>query len=209
MNADVTVAGRAAIAAGRSGVPDRAALAAALAWGFAESLWWPLMPDLGVALLALDGPRRWWRLAAAATAGSVAGGAVAHRLGAGGRVPPLPLVTPRMVDATSRWLAEEGAAAVRRQPTSGVPFKVFAYHADSAGVELVPLVGVAGLVRGARMLAVAGAFAGCGQLVRRRCPGRRRPAALAVAEALTVGGFAVGLARVVAAWSDESEHREG
>lgn len=59
------------------------------------------------------------------------------------------------------------------------------------------------------MLAVAGAFAGCGQLVRRRCPGRRRPAALAVAAALTVGGFAVGLARVVAAWSDESEHREG
>jgi 1-acyl-sn-glycerol-3-phosphate acyltransferase len=191
----------------RPGVPDRAALAGVLAWGLAEALWWPLMPDLGVALLALGGPRRWWRLAAAATAGSVAGGAVAYRLGAGGRVPPLPLVTPRMVDTTARWLAEEGAAGVRRQPASGVPFKVFAYQAAAARVELIPFVGVTGLVRGARMLAVAGAFAGCGQLIRRRCPERLQPVTLAVAALLTVGGFAVGLSRVVAAWSENSERQ--
>jgi 1-acyl-sn-glycerol-3-phosphate acyltransferase len=192
----------------RPGVPDRAALAGVLAWGVAEALWWPLMPDLGVAVLALAGPRRWWRLAATATAGSVAGGAVAYRLGAGGRVPPLPLVTLRMVDTTARWLAEEGAAGVRRQPASGVPFKVFAYQAAAARVGLVPFVGVAGLVRGARMLAVAGAFAGCGQLIRRRCPERLQPAALAVAALLTVGGFVVGLSRVVAAWSENSERQE-
>jgi 1-acyl-sn-glycerol-3-phosphate acyltransferase len=191
----------------RSGVPDWVALAGVLAWGAAEALWWPLMPDLGIALLARSRPRRWWRLAVAATAGSVAGGAVAYRLGADGRVPPLPLVTPRMVDATARWLAEEGAAGVRRQPTSGVPFKVFAYQAAAARVELVPFVGVAGLVRGARMLAVAGAFAGCGQLIRRRCPEHLQPAASAVAALLTVGGFAVGLSRVVAGWSGDSERQ--
>jgi 1-acyl-sn-glycerol-3-phosphate acyltransferase len=187
---------------GRPGVPDRAALAGVLAWGAAEALWWPLMPDLGVALLTLDAPRRWWRLAAAATAGSVAGGAVAYRLGASGRVPPLPLVTPRMVDATRRWLVEEDAAGVRRQLASGVPFKVFAYQAAVAGVDPLPFLGVAGLVRGARMVAVAGAFAGCGLLIRRRVPQRLRPGAMAGAALLTVAGFGVGLSRVVAAWSE-------
>lgn len=54
-------------------------------WGVAEALWWPLMPDLGVALLALGAPRRWWQLTGAGTAGSVAGGALAYRLGAAGR----------------------------------------------------------------------------------------------------------------------------
>lgn len=183
-------------------VPDRAAMAGAVAWGVAEALWWPLMPDLGVALLTLDAPRRWWRLAAAATAGSVAGGAVAYRLGADGRVPSLPLVTPRMVDTTRRWLAEEGAAGVRRQPASGVPFKVFAYQAAAAGVDLLPFLGVAGLVRGVRLLAVAGAFAGCGELIRRRCPERLRPAAMVGAALLSVGGFGVGLSRVVASWQE-------
>ena len=188
-------------------VPDLAAEAGLVAWGAAEALWWPLMPDLGVALLALDGPRRWWRLAAAATAGSMAGGAVAYRLGAGGHVPPLPMVTSGMLDATARWLAEEGAAGVRRQPTSGVPFKVFAYQAAAARVELAPFVGVAGLVRGTRMLAVAAAFAGCGQLLRRRCPQRLQPAALAAAALLTICGFAVGLSRVVVGWSQDGDRR--
>jgi hypothetical protein len=86
-----------------------------------------------------------------------------------------------------------------------VPFKVFAYQAAAGGVELVPFVGVAGLVRGARMLAAAGAFAGCGQLIRRRCPQRLQPVALAVAALLTVGGFAAGLSRVVAGWSGDGE----
>lgn len=194
---------------GRPGVPDRVALAGVLAWGAAEALWWPLMPDLGVALLTLDAPRRWWRLAAAATAGSVAGGAVAYRLGADGRVPPLPLVTPPMVDATRRWLAEEDAAGVRRQPASGVPFKVFAYQAAAAGVDPLPFLGVAGLVRGARMLAVAGAFAGCGLLIRRRCPERLQPTAMGGAALLTVVGFGVGLSRVVAAWSEGGGVQEG
>ncbi len=180
---------------------SRGAVAVAAGWGVAEALWWPLMPDLGVALLALGAPRRWWQLAGAATAGSVAGGALAYRFGAAGRVPRLPLVTPRMIAATQRWLAGEGAAGVRHQPASGVPFKVFAYQAAAAKVEPVPFLAVAGLARGARMVAVAAAFAGCGQVARRVSPRRLRPAADTVAAALTVGGFAVGLWRIVAAWS--------
>jgi hypothetical protein len=113
-----------------------------------------------------------------------------------------------MVEATRRWLAEEGAAGVRRQPASGVPFKVFAYQADAARVDPLPFLGVAGLVR-ARMLAVAGAFAGCGQLIRRRCPERLRSAVMAGAALLTVAGFGVGLSRVVAAWSEGGVQEEG
>jgi hypothetical protein len=88
-----------------------------------------------------------------------------------------------------------------------VPFKVFAYQAAAAKVELAPFVGVAGLVRGARMLAVAAAFAGCGRLLRRRCPPRLQLAAVATAALLTTGGFAVGLSRVVAGWSGDGEHQ--
>jgi formate/nitrite transporter FocA (FNT family) len=49
------------------------------------------------------------------------------------------------------------------------------------------------------MLAVAGAFAGCGLLIRRRCPERLQAAAMGGAALLTVVGFGVGLSRVVAA----------
>jgi 1-acyl-sn-glycerol-3-phosphate acyltransferase len=192
----------------RAACDSRAAVAVAAGWGVAEALWWPLMPDLGVALLALGAPRRWWQLAGAATAGSVAGGALAYRLGSAGRVPSLPLVPPRMVETTARWLADEGPAGVRRQPASGVPFKVFAYQAAAAKLEPAPFLGVAGLVRGARMAAVAGAFAGCGRLIRRAAPERLQPAADTVAAALTVGGFALGLARIVAAWSRDSSQEQ-
>jgi len=61
-----------------------------------------------------------------------------------------------------------------------VPFKVFAYQAASVKVEPAPFLGVVGLARGARMIAVAVAFAGCGQLVRRAVPERLRTAANAL-----------------------------
>lgn len=181
----------------RRGADHRAATALVGAWGVAEALWLPVMPDVAVAVVALWAPRRWRRLAVAAVAGSLVGGAVAHRIGASGRRPPLLLVTPGMVTAVDRWLADEGARGVLHQPLSGVPFKVFAYRAAPAGVSSGGLLASASLGRGPRLFAVGWAFSRVGRVIARR----RAPAAQVAATGTTVIGFGFGLRAVVRRWS--------
>lgn len=149
---------------------SRAGLAVCFAWGAAEALVLPIIPDVAVALLAVVAPARFPLLALSAAAGSVAGSGAAHALGAIGIVPPLPLVTPRMAEQASMWLSDEGAGALRHQPWSGIPVKAFSYEAGAAGVPLGAFVWHTAIARGLRMVEVGAVFALAGRLGRRVAP---------------------------------------
>lgn len=159
------------------------------------------MPDAALVPMALRRPSDWWRLALTALLGSATGGLASYL--AGSRLHPgaeamarLPLVRPSMVRAASAWLQEDGACGVLRQPTSGVPFKVFALVAGRDGLPLGWFLLWAMLARGSRFLAVTlGAAIG----------GRLLPGFIARHHCLIVllwsGGFGVGLWRTVVYWS--------
>lgn len=182
-----------ALAAGRVGV------VLAFAWGVVEALWWPIVPDFLVALLAIAAPRRALRLAVAATAGSAIGGATAF--GIGGAVPSvellpaLPLITEAMAVQADAWLSGEGAPALLDQPLSGIPYKVFAYQAHEAGVGFAGFVLFSAVARGVRLCLVALFFAGLGRSLRRFWPHVYGAFVTCYAVA-----FGVGLSSVVTRW---------
>ncbi|HJR46072.1 MAG TPA: 1-acyl-sn-glycerol-3-phosphate acyltransferase [Actinomycetota bacterium] len=147
----------------------RAAVWLVFAWAFAEALWWPVIPDFLVALLALAAPGRWLILAVAATAGSVLGGGVASQLGGVGDwlASNALLVTPRMHEEAAMWMAESGAAGLLKQPLSGIPYKVFALRATDVGLALPSFISMSFVARGLRIGAVAAIFAGGGLALQR------------------------------------------
>jgi membrane protein YqaA with SNARE-associated domain len=157
------------------------------------------MPDAALVPSAAARPGAWWRLALAATAGSCLGGMGSYTLGRWRPARPvlarLPLVRPAMVEAADRWLAAEGALALRHQPLSGLPFKVFALLAGNRRVSLGAFVASTFVFRGVRFLAVSGVAALLGRRFERQI--RRHGAPLLMAWALV---FSFGLWRIVAAW---------
>ena len=122
---------------------------------------WPLIPDSALMALAFAAPAAFWRLWLACTAGSVVGGVAGVLLGRAGLSWPLPLVTDRMHDVVSGWIADGGAALVH-QPFSGVPFKVFVSAAGDTDVGVVDWALWTAVTRGGRMLlfGLIGAAAG-------------------------------------------------
>jgi membrane protein YqaA with SNARE-associated domain len=141
----------------------------ALAWGVAEALWWPIVPDFYVFALSPVAPRRWWRLAVAASIGSVAGGAVGYAfatsLGSRGLLAAAPLVTDGMIDTARSWL-EAGPVGLMRQPLSGIPYKVFVFLAASQRLNFVGFVLFSALARSLRIFAVGGSGALLGAAAR-------------------------------------------
>lgn len=176
---------------------SRHALRLVFAWAIAEALWWPLIPDFLVAPLALAAPTRWLVFAAAATAGSAVGGAVAFHLGGMGEWLPshAPLLTPRMHEQAVVWMTEGGAGALLKQPLSGIPYKVFAWNSSDLGLDLPAFVGMTLAARGLRIAAVAAVFAGGGIGFRRVWP--RVFGAFLIAYSIV---FASGLAATVNSW---------
>jgi 1-acyl-sn-glycerol-3-phosphate acyltransferase/membrane protein YqaA with SNARE-associated domain len=175
------------------------ALLLCLAWGFAEALWAPVVPDFVVAPLALAAPARGIALALCAVTGSIGGGAVAYALGASDLGPTiashLPLVTERM-SVFARDALATGPEGLLRQPMSGVPYKAFAYQSAGVGLGMVSFLWFSLVARAARLVAVAGFFGLVGVAARRVW--RRVYGPFLVFYSLC---FGVGLARVVAAWS--------
>lgn len=183
---------------------SRAALGICFGWGVAEAVWFPIVPDVPVALLAAAAPSRFLPLAAAALAGSMAGGAAAYALGAAGAGSWLlrhaPLVTDRMQIHAAEQLGADGAATLLAQPWTGIPFKVFGYQAAGAGVGVGSFLTMSLVGRGLRILAAGAVFAAAFWPLHRFTPrlARRLYTPFALAFAVL---FGVGLARVVATWS--------
>jgi 1-acyl-sn-glycerol-3-phosphate acyltransferase len=164
-------------------------------WSLAEAIVWPLVPELALFVLVLAAPRASIRLVPTAVLASMAGGLCTLALGMAGAAPAAPLVTERMRDAVAEQTAAEGAHAVRHQPLSGIPFKVYAAEAGRAGAEPLAFLGAAIGHRGVRIASVGAACTLLGVALQ-RWP-QRYGQVVAAGSAL----FAVGLALVVAAWA--------
>lgn len=163
-------------------------------WAFAEAISWPLLPEVVLFVILLAAPRRWISLVPVAIVSGVVGGLVGWLMAATHGPAPQPLVTDAMRETVVLQTERDGAAAVRHQPLSGVPYKVYVARAGEAGVDPV-WFGVESLVaRGARIGVLGVAFAGLGVLVGRR---QRAYPWIVLAAGVT---FTVGLAVVVAAW---------
>lgn len=168
----------------------------AFGWGFAEALVWPLVPELLVALVAVAAPRSGPRLAAVAAAGSLVGGMTAYALGAAGVHPPAPLTTPKMHAVAAARLDAEGSAALRHQPFSGIPYKVYAVRAGERRTGAASFALWTLVARGGRIVAVGLGLSLAGVYLRRllaRCYGTY--------VAWLGGTFALSLHRVVGTWS--------
>jgi 1-acyl-sn-glycerol-3-phosphate acyltransferase len=170
-------------------------LALVAAWAAAEAVVWPLLPECVLFALVVAAPRAGLRLVPTAVLASMAGGLCTLALGAAGAAPTAPLVTDRMRVAVAQQTAAEGASAVRHQPLSGIPFKVYAAEAGRAGAAPLPFLAAAITHRGLRIASVGAACALLGAGLR-RWPGAY-PAVLLSGYAL----FAAGLALVVLRWA--------
>lgn len=189
-----------ASAALRRRAGSRSGLMGMFAWGFAEALVWPIIPDAGLALLVLSRPRRWFALSMSAVAGSVAGGITGVLAAAQGLRWPLPLTTPRMVTSVQGWLAA-GPDGLSHQPLSGVPYKVFVVEAPDAGIGAWELAFATLHYRAPRLIAVA-AITGVVAAVGWRCIAPRQHALVHVGvTVVATAGLLAGLAAVVARWS--------
>jgi membrane protein YqaA with SNARE-associated domain len=165
------------------------------AWAFGEALSWPLLPEVILAVLCAAAPKAGPRLALAAAAGSVAGGAIGYLLAAHGVIPPEPVTTARMHAAVASQVATHGPAAVLAQPLSGIPFKVYVAAAGAHHVGFARFLLDSAQARGARILGfglIITSASGCARRWR-----RRYPAYLLAVAAVYLGGWAA----VVAAWS--------
>jgi len=173
---------------------SRAGLVLVAAWAVAEAVSWPLLPESALAILVVARPRAGPRLAVAAVVGTLLGGALMYGLATQGFSPPRPLTTPRMHAAVVEQVAAHGAAAVRAQPMSGVPYKVYAYTAGRERVGLGAFVAHSAPARGLRLLVVGLLAAVFGAVCR---PWRRWYPAYLVWFVVVFSG---GLAAVVGSW---------
>jgi membrane protein YqaA with SNARE-associated domain len=135
-------------------------------WAFAEATIWPLMPEsLLVPLVALQ-PLRAVSHLPCAIAGSACGGlvnyAVTRNLQSSSFLNHVPLIRPSMIGQCKFWLSVEGTSGVRHQPTSMLPFKVFAAVAGEMKLPVLPFILKATLVRSARFALVTAIAAALG-----------------------------------------------
>jgi len=164
-------------------------------WALLEGISWPIVPEVALFVALLAAPWRWRALVPVAVLANLAGGLLTYAVVVAGVEPPQPLVTPRMEATVVAEVTAEGARALRHQPTSGIPFKVYAAEAARQDVALGVLAVESASARGIRIAALGLAFAGLGHALR-----RRRQAYLLIVVP-TLAGFAVGLGLVVVGWT--------
>jgi len=111
-------------------------------WATAEAIALFLVPDIPVGATAVVDPRRWWRPAVAAMAGSVVGGlamygfASAFPDAADALISLVPGIPDRMVEEAGRALDASGSVAVVGAPFRGIPYKVYVVGAAERSEDL-------------------------------------------------------------------------
>jgi membrane protein YqaA with SNARE-associated domain len=141
----------------------------AAAWGFAEATLFFIVPDVWLSYLAvrLGFMRAFWA-GVFCVAGAIAGGLVLYGISlfAG----PSLLEVMDALPAISRGMIDDAGAALRGEPMdamiigslSGVPYKIFAAQAATAGLSPLELIAFTGPARALRFIlvcALAGAVA--------------------------------------------------
>jgi 1-acyl-sn-glycerol-3-phosphate acyltransferase len=146
---------------------SRLGVLAVAAWAFAEAMVWPLVPEVALFALLLAAPGTAFRLVPTAVLAGMLGGLCTLALGVLGSVPAAPLVTERMCAEVTVQFAADGAGAVRHQPLSGIPFKVYAAEAGRVGADPLTFLTTAVEARGIRIAFVGAGCAALGYSLRR------------------------------------------
>lgn len=167
----------------------------AFLWGLCEAVFWPLLPELLLAVLIKASPRSGLRLALAAVLGSLVGVAGSWTLARHGLAVLQPLTTPLIRAHVTDSLATNGVAGILGQAFSGIPIKVYASGAGSAGLPLAPVLLAALAVRGLRIGASALLMMAVAQAT------RRSAFLYPVYLCLLLPSFLLGLCVAVSRWS--------
>ena len=142
-------------------------------WGFAEATLFFVVPDVMVGAVALFLPRRWWRAAAAALIGALAGAAVlaiaTSVVGDGVRdiLVAVRGVSSEMMRDVAREVEDIGPRAMLGGPVAGVPFKVYIVESVLASAGAASLFAWSVVARASRIVLVAAITALIGLVLRR------------------------------------------
>lgn len=128
---------------------------------FAESVFFPIPPDVLLAPMVLAKPEKAWRLASITTIASIAGGVVGYLLGYSMFEPWIqPLITefgyqPRF-DTAMEWFSKWGVWVVFIAGFSPIPYKLFTVSAGFLQMAFLPFLIASAVGRGMRFFLVAG-----------------------------------------------------
>lgn len=128
---------------------------------FAESVFFPIPPDVMLAPMALSKPNKAWYYAFVTTAGSVLGGVLGFILGwfaFEGLIQPLveQWGYQAKLEHAMQWFSEYGVWVVFLAGFTPIPYKVFTISAGALHMAFVPFVIASTIGRGARFFLVAG-----------------------------------------------------
>lgn len=128
---------------------------------FAESVFFPIPPDVLLAPMVLAKPEKAWRLASLTTLSSIVGGAVGYLLGYMMFEPWIqPLITEfgyqQRFDTTMTWFSEWGVWVVFIAGFSPIPYKLFTVSAGFLQMAFLPFLLASAIGRGMRFFLVAG-----------------------------------------------------
>lgn len=128
---------------------------------FAESVFFPIPPDVLLAPMVLAKPHKAWQFATLTTVSSVLGGAVGYALGYFMFEPWVqPLITDfgyqARFDRAMTWFNEWGVWVVFIAGFTPVPYKLFTVTAGLLQMAFLPFMLVSAVGRGMRFFLVAG-----------------------------------------------------
>jgi membrane protein YqaA with SNARE-associated domain len=128
---------------------------------FAESVFFPIPPDVLLAPMVLAKPEKAWRLASLTTISSILGGSVGYLLGYLMFEPWIqPLITQfgyqGRFDTAMNWFSEWGVWVVFIAGFSPIPYKLFTVSAGFLQMAFLPFLIASAIGRGLRFFLVAG-----------------------------------------------------
>lgn len=128
---------------------------------FAESVFFPIPPDVLLAPMVLAKPEKAWRLASLTTIASILGGSVGYLLGYMMFEPWIqPLITEfgyqARFDTAITWFKEWGVWVVFIAGFSPIPYKLFTVSAGFLHMAFLPFLLASAVGRGMRFFLVAG-----------------------------------------------------
>lgn len=130
------------------------------AMSFAESVFFPVPPDVMLAPMSLAQPSKAWRFASFATVASVLGGIVGYFLGYWLFEPVVQPFIEQMhwqekFETALTWFKEYGVWVVFLAGFSPIPYKVFTIGAGVLQMALLPFLIASAVGRGARFFLVS------------------------------------------------------
>jgi len=128
---------------------------------FAESVFFPIPPDVLLAPMVLAKPKKAWQFASLTTISSIVGGMVGYLLGYMMFEPWIqPLITEfgyqQRFDTAMAWFSEWGVWVVFIAGFSPIPYKLFTVSAGFLQMAFLPFLVASAVGRGMRFFLVAG-----------------------------------------------------